>query len=973
MANLDVMLSSTSNDLPEHRQQAADAARRAGFAVEQMENLTARLQTEDAISVSMEMVDKSEVYVGIFGMRYGFRPPDKTRNPDDISITEMEYRRAQELGMPILIFLMHEEHPGPNIDGKSAAEAKKITDAFFEGDPIGMKKLEAFKEDLGKNHIVGFFKSAEDLRTLVLQALSRPSVKDAANAYFKKQQAEADNTGIKTSKRKSAIPEPPDLYAYPPYSGQNARFVGRHEELRLLDEWATSDERTLLVLEAIGGMGKSALTWRWVQDRAVAFDGIFWYSFYEAGALMSDFIVHALAYLTQRDLETVRKLGFAQQLTELITALKNGRYLLVLDGLERVLVAYHRWNPAQMQDDEVEEGLHYRACTDPRDRDVLRQLASCDPSRILITSRLMPVALGSAGNYLQGVRHETLYGLSSEDARELWHAGGITWSDEGLLDYFINQFGRHSLLLEMLIPIIKQERRFRYHFDSWYAFYGERFRFPDIRVKRHHILEFAYQGLEPEAQKLLSQMAALGNALDVETLNVFNPYLNLPEPVSEPDEDDFLFDEKELAEQKQAYNEYLKAKADYEHSDEYKQAIEQFDALLRDLEDRGLIWWDEANLQYDLHPVVRGYAFEQLNSDEQPTTYTIIYNYFEAQERGNNETEFTSFGAMQNLIAMYNALIGAGRFDDAARLFANRIRFSLVQGGMGLYHKAYEFLLPFFPQGLSALPAVSTTHLQGLMLNQMGLVLGYMHRHEDARLINAAYLKASFEINTQELLIATRNYGRRQQFINRLAQARRGFQHALELAELIEAEDQINITYVLLLEIYQIQGRWEDARRAYEIASKDKSLIGVPRYYAIAHIQQGADRSEIQELFEKAEDLNRPNNFQIVNRLLSTTHGSLELRDGHFEAAISYFSEGARIGYEQGLRDPDAWSGLAQAQAANGNLKEALRIIGDGVNDYSQQRWCIWRIMTRPPLVNRRWNITSGPGHRANPMFAAGI
>ena len=50
------------------------------------------------------MVEQADVYVGIFAYRYGYVP-----DGHDISITEMEYNRASDLGKPRLIFFIHED------------------------------------------------------------------------------------------------------------------------------------------------------------------------------------------------------------------------------------------------------------------------------------------------------------------------------------------------------------------------------------------------------------------------------------------------------------------------------------------------------------------------------------------------------------------------------------------------------------------------------------------------------------------------------------------------------------------------------------------------------------------------------------------------------------------------------------------------------------------------------------------------
>ena len=104
------MISSTSVDLPEHRQQAIDACLRQGIFPRAMEHLPAR--DADAIRVSLEMVDEADIYIGIYAWRYGHVPAGH-----DISITEMEFNRAVERGIPILVFTIHNDHPLTIDDG----------------------------------------------------------------------------------------------------------------------------------------------------------------------------------------------------------------------------------------------------------------------------------------------------------------------------------------------------------------------------------------------------------------------------------------------------------------------------------------------------------------------------------------------------------------------------------------------------------------------------------------------------------------------------------------------------------------------------------------------------------------------------------------------------------------------------------------------------------------------------------------
>src|SRR5215470_3809398 len=104
-----VMISSTTQDLPEHRRQAMDACISQSMFPSMMEHLPA--SPEDAVAASLKMVDEADVYVGIFAYRYGFCPEGYSQ-----SITEMEYERAKQRGIPLLLFLVNKNHPVKGLD-----------------------------------------------------------------------------------------------------------------------------------------------------------------------------------------------------------------------------------------------------------------------------------------------------------------------------------------------------------------------------------------------------------------------------------------------------------------------------------------------------------------------------------------------------------------------------------------------------------------------------------------------------------------------------------------------------------------------------------------------------------------------------------------------------------------------------------------------------------------------------------------
>ena len=145
-----VMVSSTARDLPKHREQVEHACLARHALPLMMEHLPAT--SADAKRVSAEMVDRCDVYVGVFGHRYGFVPSD-----GEISVTELEYLRAVERGIPRLIFVMADEHPITAGDVEKGA---------------GAPRLEALKSRLLAEQCVRFFDSPAALRAEVLNALA---------------------------------------------------------------------------------------------------------------------------------------------------------------------------------------------------------------------------------------------------------------------------------------------------------------------------------------------------------------------------------------------------------------------------------------------------------------------------------------------------------------------------------------------------------------------------------------------------------------------------------------------------------------------------------------------------------------------------------------------------------------------------------------------------------------------------------
>ncbi|MBN2305096.1 MAG: DUF4062 domain-containing protein [Anaerolineae bacterium] len=942
----DVMVSSTTRDMPDHRRSVIDAIWRRGMFPLAMERDTA--DTASAVEYSLELVNQSEVYVGIFGNRYGYIP-DHIDNPARVSITEMEYNRARVRQIPILIFIMADHHP-------------VVSDDDPDEEETGQKKeqLRDLKQRLKHDHVVGFFTSPDDLGAQVYQALTR----------LKDQGLIADDAVTSTGTT-SRIPHPPDRYAAHPYL-MRQDFFGRRKELKLLDDWAASPS-TVMIVEAIGGVGKSALTWEWFNSRPSGeFDGLLWWSFYESDSAISNFTRHALAYVTGRLLDPSDGTSQYEREERLLNELCQGRYLLVLDGLERIMVAYHRPDAARIPDDQVD--VNRRDCTDPRSGAFLQRLTRCPQTKVLISTRLMPAVLENrAGQPLPGVDVCLLDGLHPDDALTLMRYLKVR-GDEAALRRFMAQFKHHSLLLTVLAGHINDFRPAPGDFDAWYEHEGHRLRLPDVNLaqRRTNILQFALEGLKPELRKLLSQIAAFRYRIGHETVMSLNPYTPPPPtPVPQPSENllaayrqeladtertdpdntakrEYLTErineiEADLPDMRAGYTAYQDRMVAYRNSEAYQASLRQFYAGLRELEDRGLLQWDRVNNDYDLHPIVRSYAFEDLKGEERRAAFARIRTHFEKLPPTPLE-EVRGISDLTRELEIYHALIGQDLLDPAAEFYSTRLS-RVLHNRIAAYETMVTLLRPLFTNGIDQLPTLSSPEQQSACLNS--LASAYYYLGQNGRALRLKALKLGLNLKGKDdanLGVGLRNYASSLLIDNRLAAARRAVELAHDLA--VTAEDEIGqaFSHLSLLAVHVMTGCWDAADAAYTAFSANPPHYSTEmwqadaeRYRAFGLICRGLDAAGV---LDRAWELAHASADAFSQRHIHHLRGEVALQQERILAAVEHFQDAITLARKHGVSELAAYLGyLARALAIQGRHDLARATITEAFNlPYTVQR-----------------------------------
>lgn len=185
-----IFVSSSFEDLREHRAAVIRVLRQLGHEVLAMEDLIAA--SAAPLGKVLEMVDRSEAYVGVFAWRYGYvpgrgsDPPSTTApqlpaakpaqlpvvdgaNPGETSITHYEYLRAVQRKLPVMAFLLDEEFPWPPqlIDGFDTTRPQAPADA---------SKIRELRQLLQQERVVSWFTTPTDLEARVSAAVTMAGI-----------------------------------------------------------------------------------------------------------------------------------------------------------------------------------------------------------------------------------------------------------------------------------------------------------------------------------------------------------------------------------------------------------------------------------------------------------------------------------------------------------------------------------------------------------------------------------------------------------------------------------------------------------------------------------------------------------------------------------------------------------------------------------------------------------------------------
>ena len=468
---------------------------------------------------------------------------------------------------------------------------------------------------------------------------------------------------------------PPNLVH--PYPLQ-ANFTGRLDERRELTAWLADDTRPICALVAMGGMGKSALAWYWLTHDVLphaqtadtsTLDGVMWWSFYEGESSFAKFIDAALTYVGGQPIDATLFPTAYDRAQELRRLLQTKRVFFVLDGFERQLRAYARMDAAYQLDDAADLSLDARTSVDPIAARWLAAIAADTRGpKLLLTTRLMPRELEDhAGDPLAGVLNRELTELPRDDAVRFMQAQGVSKGTPAEIATACAAYGNHPLSLRLLSGLIARDKRMPGDITAAPRVATR----DDFVAAQRHILEQSYNALPKKERALLSRIAAFRSPMAYDALLIFNKLGN----------------------------------------------EERFEAALDDLQKRGLLQRDLAQNRYDLHPIVRRYAYDRLT--DKTGVHIRLRDYF-ASIAVPDTHKIQSIQDLAPVIELYHHTIRAGQYDEAHALLSTRLVPKPLHFRFGAYQLIIELTRAFFPDGEDRAPRLKDKGAQAWALSALG-------------------------------------------------------------------------------------------------------------------------------------------------------------------------------------------------------------------------------------------------------------
>ena len=142
---------------------------------------------------------------------------------------------------------------------------------------------------------------------------------------------------------------------------------------------------------------------------------------------------------------------------------------------------------------------------------------------------------------------------------------------------------------------------------------------------------------------------------------------------------------------------------------------------MHDLLARGLLHHDHKTNRFNLHPIVRRYAYDRLEGGDRAAAHHRLRDYFAAMPPPE---QVRTLDDLAPVIELYYHTVAAGQYDEARTLFRDRLAEPLYFQ-LGSSQLIIELLRSLFPDGEDRLPRLKEERAQAWTLNELANSYGF--------------------------------------------------------------------------------------------------------------------------------------------------------------------------------------------------------------------------------------------------------
>ncbi len=282
-------------------------------------------------------------------------------------------------------------------------------------------------------------------------------------------------------------------------------FYGRVDELATVKRWIVDEHSRLVSIIGVGGIGKTSLVAKLIDQEQRIFSAVFWRSLLNAPPL-ERILQECLQFLTRTQQIQIPR-DREEQMRLLVAQLRKRRCLIVLDNAEAILKSGS--STAEYKDGYEGYGNLFRLLGEARHQ-------SC----LLVTSREQPKEIAWLEGEGTSVHTYRLGGLKVDDARVILQRKGLS-GEESSWKVLVEHFSGNPMMLMIASPAIRESYRgliSKYLVEVGDVSLNE---YPDLRA----LLDSQFERLSFLEQQVIYWLAIEREAVSLQDLrdNVVQP------------------------------------------------------------------------------------------------------------------------------------------------------------------------------------------------------------------------------------------------------------------------------------------------------------------------------------------------------------------------------------------------------------------------------------------------------------------